>query len=220
MENGNEMTVERSLKIIRDSIERSRKETTRQVGKPLLMWGVLVAVTSLVIGWLLWRTDNEKWNYLWFVFGIVGGVGQYLISRREKARVKNFTSDVVGNIWISFAIFCFCTFVINIIGILAMFVRGWMGNCELPFSLPIAPIILMMEALCSTIMGLVLRNAWITTTAILSGILSTAVAIAMPDVRSMIAMAFAAVLNLIVPGLIIVLGNKNKEGDDVICSSR
>lgn len=217
MEKENEMTAERSLKIIRESIERSRRETTHNVGKSLLMWGVLVLVTSMVIGWLLWQTGNAQWQYLWFVFGIVGGLGQCLICRNAEIQVKNITSEMVGNIWISFAVCCICTF---IIATLSQCIRLWVGLNGAETVLPIAPMILMMEALCATIMGLVLRNAWITATAILSGILSTAVAIALPDVRSMLAVAFAAMLNLIVPGLIIVLRKKKNEGGSALCSNR
>lgn len=220
MEKDNEMTAERSLKFIRESIERSRRETTRNVGKPLLMWGVLLFIASLVIGLLLWQTGNAQWQYLWFVFGIVGGLGQWQISRTAKAHVKNITSETVSNIWISFAVFCFVYSSLAVfIAVFAMYIRQWVGF-DGQFVMPVMPVILMMEALCATIMGLVLRNTWITATAILSGILSTAVAIALPGVRSMLAMAIAALLNLIVPGLIIVLGNKKDEGGCDPCSNR
>lgn len=207
MKENEELTAERSLQIIRDSIERSRKETTRQLGKHLLMWGVLLLITSIAIGWLLWQTNNENWNYLWFVFGISGGAGEVIFSRRAEERVKNFTSDVVANIWIAFAIFCFCTF---LIALLSLLIRMWMGISDLPFVLQPAPMIIIMEALCATIMGLVLRNVWITATAIVSGLLFTAFVIAVPDVRIMIVLALAAVFHLIVPGLIIVIGNKKQ----------
>jgi len=113
----------------------------------------------MVIGWLLWQTGNAQWQYLWFVFGIVGGLGQCLICRNAEIQVKNITSEMVGDIWISFAVCCICTF---IIATLSQCIRLWMGLDGAETVLPIAPMILMMEALCATIMGLVLRNAWIT----------------------------------------------------------
>lgn len=217
MEKNNTMTAERSLEIIRESIERSRRETTRNAGKPLLMWGALVMITSLTIGHLLKQTGNSEWQYLWLVLGILGGAGQYLLCRNEKAHAKNFTGEIVGNIWIAFAVFCFCTF---IIGTLALRIRFEMQLDSESFILPITAMIIIMEALCAAIMGLVLRNVWITVCAVVSGVICTAVAVALPDVRSMLALALAAVLNLIVPGLIIVIGNKNNGGGSSLCSDR
>ena len=45
-----ELTAERSIEIIRETIEKSRRDVERQAGTPLIVWGSLVAFTAVIIG--------------------------------------------------------------------------------------------------------------------------------------------------------------------------
>ena len=54
MEENKNLTAERSLEIIRESIERSQHAIAKNSGLPLMWWGALVVVFSLLINYL-WR---------------------------------------------------------------------------------------------------------------------------------------------------------------------
>ena len=66
MENNEKLSAEQSLKIISEVIEQSRNEIMQNAGAPMVFWGALTGVTSIII-WILWTaTDNPSWNALWF----------------------------------------------------------------------------------------------------------------------------------------------------------
>ena len=52
METEKDLTAERSLEIIRQSIEQSRRAVMKNSGTPMLILGVLVFCTALVVGHL------------------------------------------------------------------------------------------------------------------------------------------------------------------------
>lgn len=196
-----EMTAERSIEIIRNAIERNRHDTNRCAGVPLVMWGTLCFFTAMVVGHLANATGNNLWQLLWLAAGAAGWVGQGVLSRRAEAGAIGFVGNVVGMIWLAFAVFCFSTF---IVGALAVHVRAQLGFGSEGVPLPITPVIIMMMGVCAMIMGLVLRNAWITTGAIVSGVVCAAFAMALPGAYAMIALAVASVLELVVPGVVIM----------------
>lgn len=72
MENNEKLSAEQSIKIISEAIEQSRNEIMQNAGAPMVFWGALTCVTSIII-WLLWTaTDNPSWNALWFLMAITG----------------------------------------------------------------------------------------------------------------------------------------------------
>ena len=68
----NEMTPEKSLKIISEAIARSRRDFEKNAGTPMILWGAGVLVFSMAVWILLKQTDNQSWNYLWFGIPVVG----------------------------------------------------------------------------------------------------------------------------------------------------
>ena len=58
MEENNNMTAERSLEIITEQIERSRKEVTRDTGLTLYVSGLCVMGVALFIGICAYFTNN------------------------------------------------------------------------------------------------------------------------------------------------------------------
>jgi len=200
------MSAERSIEIIRQSIEQSRIDTNRVTGMPLVMWGTLVFLTALVVGHMLNATGSAWWQLLWLAAGVAGAAGQSVIGRRTDISACGYAGKVVGMIWLSFAVFCFSMFVIVP---LAVLINQHMGVGAELSSMPVTAIITAMMCLCAMLTGLVMKNAWITTGAIVAGIGCTAFALAMPGAYAMIAMAMASLLALIVPGVVILAGARS-----------
>ena len=88
----NNFSAENSLRLISETIERSRRTIAKNAGKPLILWGTLVTVTSLVI-WLLWsKTGSPAWNFLWFAMSAIGVIcGRVMDRGKEKAAVTEVT---------------------------------------------------------------------------------------------------------------------------------
>lgn len=93
------LTTEKSLRIISEAIERSKKSIAHNSGKPLILWGILVSVTAVAV-YLLWQsTDNPAWNFLWLAMTAIGITGSYLLAKNNKAIPENEMSRILGNIW-------------------------------------------------------------------------------------------------------------------------
>ncbi len=101
----NEMTPEKSLQIMNDMIEKSRRDIMKKIGNPLIMWGTLVFVTSLAV-WFLWQsTGSAAWNWLWFVMAVAGFASGPLFERKDYPQIKTFLGEAIAYIWLSFGIF-------------------------------------------------------------------------------------------------------------------
>ena len=64
MEDNKNLTAERSLEIIRDSIERSQRAIAKNSALPLMWWGSLIVVFALVIAYLWSNHGGPAWNAL------------------------------------------------------------------------------------------------------------------------------------------------------------
>ena len=71
MEN-NELTPEKSLQIINEAIDKSRKDFERNAGTPMIFWGAIVLLFSLAVWMLLILTGKLEWNFLWFGIPVIG----------------------------------------------------------------------------------------------------------------------------------------------------
>ncbi|MBR4233941.1 MAG: hypothetical protein IKR96_05385 [Bacteroidales bacterium] len=105
MEQNKEMTAQRSLQIISETFNNSRKEILRGSAKFFMLWGVLLTVISLVI-YLLWHhTGKPDWNLLWFAMPVIGYPFAALIGKHNKAIPQNEVSKMLGNVWTVFGAF-------------------------------------------------------------------------------------------------------------------
>ena len=208
MEKDKNMTAERSLEIIRDSIEQSQRTITRNSAIPLIWWGACVTVFSLLIAYLWKNHGGPIWNVLWFVMWLVGYVGERIILNKRKPVPSTFVGRTIGHIWGSFGIFC------GFIG--AIF--GFIGGGLLPIELimpqgyvfgTITSIISLCFGMGATIMGFVLRNNIIKVCGIIAGIGGFFSALHFLGAEQLLVMAGVAVIGLIVPGIVIYLQNKD-----------
>ena len=92
MEENSNMTAERSLEIIRESIERSQRTITRNSAVPLIWWGVCVVVFSFIIAYLWANHGGPAWNALWAVMWLFGYVGNRMIDKKKETVPTTFVA--------------------------------------------------------------------------------------------------------------------------------
>lgn len=119
MENQHEKTLtrEESLELITSMISQAKNDYY-DTGISALLWGSVIILCSLV-GYVNTYLDWNALNYVWFLT-IVAVIPQVLISIRErKARgYKTHQGDLVGGIWLSYAIAIFLfSFIDNVLHI-------------------------------------------------------------------------------------------------------
>ena len=207
MEENSNMTAERSLEIIRESIERSQRTITRNSALPLIWWGCCVVAFSLLIAYLWKNHGGPVWNFLWAALWLVGYVGNGLIDKRRETVPTTFVGKTIGYVWATFGVFC-CG-----MGMLL----GLIGSRILPMELVMPSIyifgcITSIISLCfgmgTTITGLVIRSRPIQICGLIAGLGGFFGALHFPGHEQLHVMAGVAIIGLIVPGVLIYLQNK------------
>ena len=196
------MTAARSLEIIRESIERSQRSISKNAGLPLMWWGALVVVFSLLIHYLWWHCGGPAWNFLWFVMWVIGYIGNRVIDKRNETVPTTFVGKTIGHVWATFGIFCggigllLCLIGCGILPVKLMALDG--GGVFLN----ITSIICLCFGIASTIMGFVLENNTIKICGLIAGFGGFFAALHFP-VQQMYVMAAVALIGLVIPGLVI-----------------
>ena len=185
METAN-MTPERSLQIINDAIEKSRKDFEKDAGSPMIIWGAVVLVFSLAVCAMLNLSGNLKWNFLWFGIVVVGWpLSAILLKGKCKQGGKSFISRTIGQVWISYGIFA--TVLSTVFAFVAPPFTGYITAVLLGFA--------------AVITGFVLKNNYITAGGFVTGIGCTIALFFTPVEFTPLFFTIASILNLIVPGI-------------------
>ena len=205
------MTAERSLEIIRDSIERSQRTITRISSWSLTWWGVCVVVFALLIAYLWKHHGGPVWNALWAVMWLCGMLGEWGINRSRQPVPVTFVGKTIGQVWATFGMF------MGVIGIIC----GLAGSGILPLAFTISgdlpdahlyinltSIISLCFGIASTITGFILRNRIVQVCGFVAGLGGFFCALKYPWAEQLYVMAVVAVVGLIVPGLVIYFQNR------------
>lgn len=207
MEEKNNLTAERSLEIIRESIERSQRTITRNSAVPMIWWGACVVVFSFIIAYLWANHGGPVWNFLWAVMWLVGYVGNRMIDKKKETVPTTFVGKAIGYVWTTFGMFC---------GGLG-FLFGLIGSGILPLELImpnvyafgcITSIISLCFGMGTTITGLIIHNRIIQVCGFIAGFGGFFSALHFPGHEQLYVMAAVAVIGLIVPGVLIQLQNQ------------
>lgn len=207
MEENSNLTAERSLEIIRESIERSQRTITRNSALPLIWWGVCVVIFSFIIAYLWKNHGGPAWNALWAVMWLVGYVGNWMIDKKNETVPTTFVGKSISYVWTTFGIFC------GGIGFMFCFI----GNGILPLELIMPKVyafgcITSVISLCfgmgTTITGLIIRNRIIQVCGLIAGLGGFFCALHFPGHEQLYVMAAVAVIGLVVPGVLIQLQNQ------------
>ena len=197
MEENNNLTAERSLEIITEQIERSRRSITKNSVWSLIWWGSWIIVFSLLIAYL-----GQAWKDLWGLMLVICAVGQWFISRRKEPAPKSFIGKTIGQVWTTFGLF------FGTIGVILGF--GGCGVLPAELVLPdghiclnITSIISLGFGIAATITGFVLENRIMQICGIIAGLGGFFTTIKYPQIDQLYVMAAVALVGLVIPGLII-----------------
>lgn len=182
----NELTPEKSLQIINEAIEKSRKDFEKNSGSPMIIWGSVVLIFSIVILLLLKMTGNLSWNFLWFGIPLLGWpLSSLLLKGKCRNGGKSFISNTIGQVWITYGIFA--TVLSVVFAFMAPQFTGYITAVLLGFS--------------AVMTGLILKNGYITAGGFITGLGCTVALFFANNEIIPLFFAIASILNLIVPGI-------------------
>ena len=173
MEEINNLTAERSLKIITEQLERSRKSVSKDTGSSLFISGLCVIGIAILTSICVGLTNNMAFHLLYVLIPVlIIGVDRYI--KRNKPKVPDSViSTMVDKTWQTFGIFVFSFFVLSILFNKLMFYDSQVAdNIQIYFQNRISPlrIILLMMGMAITINGYILKNRWLIWCGIIGGI--------------------------------------------------
>ena len=105
--NDEKFSPEQSLQVIQSMIERAKNRFSEN-GHLYLLWGWAVLICSLVefvlLNFVHYEYHYMVWFFMWlpFIYQIF-----YLRKTKKREKVKNYTDEITGFVWISFVIMMF-----------------------------------------------------------------------------------------------------------------
>jgi len=164
----NELTAERSLEIITEQIEQSRKTVSKSTGQALYVAGLSMMAMSIVIALTNYLTKTPLGHLLWFVLPLVIIWAQKKNKVREHAPVS-LIGTLVGKTWWTFATFTLVFFLITIIWN-SVAARLYQPDAYMQLRIRVTPIIVLLMGMTVTITGHILRSRWLVVFGFIAGI--------------------------------------------------
>lgn len=173
MEENNNLTAERSLEIITEQIDRSRKSVSKDVGMSLFIAGLCIIGVAFITVVLALLTGNMAFHLLYVLIPfLVIGIERYVKRNKPKVPVS-FIGTMVDKTWLTFGIFVLTFFVLSIpFNRLMLHDALVADNIQVYFQNRISPvrIILLMMGMAVTINGYILKSKWMVWCGIIGGI--------------------------------------------------
>ena len=194
------LSAENSLRIITETIERSRNAIAKNTGKPLILWGALVTLTSIII-WALWaNTGSPMWNLLWFAMTAIGAIGTYFITRNQDKVPESETKRILGCVWKWFGFFAVGLYALLWVAALILYAQGDSSVVTINLSL----ILSLMMGLCGAISGAVMKMKSVTAASVVATILAVLLVLLVPNGSPLQILSFAilGLIALVIPGII------------------
>jgi len=165
MEKNNNLTAERSLEIIRESIETSRRAVSKTTGQSLYVSGLCtmgMAAVVAIVNLLLVNTGFSPFGHLlWFALPVIIWLAMRNIHKQSEPVPATLIGALVGKTWWTFAVFVLGFFLTALLWnkILALSVGD--PTVYLAHRVDITPIIILLMGMAVTITGHVLKSQWL-----------------------------------------------------------
>ena len=205
------LTAERSLEIIRESIESSQRTITKNSSYSLMWWGICVIVFALLIAYLWKNHGGPVWNVLWAAMWVIGYLGERFYDKRKEPVPENFVSKTIGQVWTTFGIFIGAIgmiFGVISCGLLTLTCYASDGNLSGNLYINLTSIISLCFGIASTITGFITKNRIVQVCGFIAGLGGFFCALKFPWAEQLYVMAAVALIGLVVPGIVIYVQNK------------
>ena len=173
MEETMNLTAERSLEIITEQIERSRKSVAEDAGMTLLISGLCIVGVAIIVSIGALLTHNWIFYLLYMLIPIFIWAIERHVKRNKPKVPASVISNMVDKTWQTFGIFVVAFFVLTILFNNLMFYDAQVAdNMQVYFQNRINPvrIILLLMGMAVTINGYILKSKWMVWCGIIGGL--------------------------------------------------
>ena len=157
MEENMELTAERSLEIITEQIEKSRRAVSKDTGRWLFVTGLIAMIMSVIVASINILTLSPLAHLLWFAFPLVLWLVMKFIKRNRVPVPESFVGTLVKKTWYTILAFALVYLVIATVWNRCLQVyEGY--EVFLHAGMRIKPIIITLLAVAVSITGLILKK--------------------------------------------------------------
>ncbi len=170
MENQEKLTAERSLEIITEQLDQSRRKVSKTTGQSLFVSGLSTMIMAVVIGIVNFSTKTTFGHLLWFILPLIIWVAMKKIHSGKGYTPDSLVGSLVGKTWWTYSIFVVVFFVIVLVWNI-LFVSRLLPVGDHAFAIvdPTATIMLLM-GMAVAITGHLLRSNKLVWLGIVAGI--------------------------------------------------
>ena len=152
-----ELTAERSLEIITEQIEKSRRAVSKDTGRWLFVTGLIAMIMSVIVASINILTLSPLAHLLWFAFPLVLWLVMKFIKRNRVPVPESFVGTLVKKTWYTILAFALVYLVIATVWNRCLQVyEGY--EVFLHAGMRIKPIIITLLAVAVSITGLILKK--------------------------------------------------------------
>lgn len=93
------LTEKESLELISQMIRETREHIEKRVAYPFLIWGYLTVTVSIAVWYVLVKTGDYRWNWLWLCLPVIGWLLSRGVGRSDEKGTTTYMDRVIGVIW-------------------------------------------------------------------------------------------------------------------------
>ena len=172
MEENKNLTAERSLEIITEQIEQSRRTVSQSTGQALYVSGLCTVAMSGVVAIVNFVSKTPLGHLLWLVLPVIIWIALRNIFKKRQHEPVSFVGTLVGKTWWTFAIFTVVFFVLATLW--TVFAVSLLSPQQIRFYsnvYSVAPTIMLLMGMAVTMTGHILRSRWLVVFGIVGGLM-------------------------------------------------
>ena len=102
----NKLSEKESLELITQMIQESRERIDRHAAYPLLIWGYMTLLLSLVMWYVIERYAYWTIQFIWFLLPLICYPPTLYFSRKDRSEggARNYMERITGQIWTVFGV--------------------------------------------------------------------------------------------------------------------
>ena len=158
MEENMELTAERSLEIITEQLEKSRRAVSKDTGEWLFVTGLIAMIISVIVASANLLSWTPLFHLLWFAFPLVLWLVMKFIKRNRVPVPESFVGTLVKKTWYTILAFALVYSVIAVVWNRCLQVyEGY--EVFLRAGMHITPTVITLLAVAVSITGLILKKS-------------------------------------------------------------
>ena len=165
MEKEYSMTAERSLEIITEQIERSRRTVSKSIGQSLYVAGLCtmgMAVVVTIVNLLILTLGYSPIGYLlWFALPVIIWAALRNIHKQSDSASMSLIGTLVGKTWWTFAVLVLGFFLLANIWNKILALSSISPMAYIAHHVSILPIIILLMGMAVSVTGHILKSKWL-----------------------------------------------------------